>query len=311
MTSSEILTSRDIQRWIYYEVNRPGLMPWIDAVCTAPITAPNGQLKLAALGAFRPLRKFAAPRTSEDFSTIPVTVDCEDYETGYRVTLKEMRRDMTGLLRAGITQAIGKPVNERWQSIVTSVLEGGSSATAPSDGVTFFSASHTRYKSGTQGNLLTSAAATGTVPTTAEMQSALWGLIKNHFSMKDDQGLPLNTGASFTCMVPYAFLQPAVEAVKSAVVELSGSLRANSLMMIDGVDISLTANPYLATTDSFYLMANDGLGIVRAEEFAPKIESKAEGSDYEFDNQAHIHGVMVSMAAKLFRWESIQKHTFT
>lgn len=311
MTSSEILTSRDIQRWIYYEVNRPGLMPWIDAVCTAPIAAPNGQLKLAALGAFRPLRKFSAPRTTEDFSTIPITVDCEDYETGYRVTLKEMRRDMTGLLRAGITQAIGKPVNERWQSIVTSVLEGGSSATAPSDGVTFFSASHTRYKSGTQGNLLTSAAATGTVPTTAEMQAALWGLIKNHFTMKDDQGLPLNSGASFTCMVPISFMQPAVEAVKSSVVELSGSLRANSLMMIDGVDISLTANPYLTTTDSFYLMANDGLGIVRAEEFAPKIDSKAEGSDYEFDNQAHIHGVMVSMAAKLFRWESIQKHTFT
>lgn len=311
MTSSEILTSRDIERWVYYEVNRPSTMGWIDRVSTAPMMAANGQIKLAAPGAPRPLRKFRAPRTTEDMSTIPVTINCDDYETGVRVALKEMRRDFTGLVRGNIASAIGTPVANRWQSFITAAIEAGSTAKAPSDGVTFFSASHTRYKSGTQGNLKTSAAATGTIPTTTEMQSALWGLIQNHFKLKDDQGQPLNSGASFTCMVPVDFLQPATEAVKGAVIELSGSLKANTLQLIEGVEIQLAVNPYLATTDSFYLVANDGMSVVRAEEFAPVPSKKAEGSDFEYDNQAHEYGVMCSMGAGLYRWESIQKHVFT
>lgn len=308
MTSSEILTSRDIQGWIYYEVNRPGPQSWIDRVSTGPLAAANGQIQLAAPGAPRPLRKFKAPRTTEDMSTIKLTVPCDDYETGLRVELKEMRRDMTGIVRNNIATAVGRPVQLRWQQRLTAALEAG--GTAPSDGVAFFSASHTRYKSGAQSNLKTSSASSGTTPSTSEMQAALWGLIMNHFALKDDQGQPLNSTTSFTCMVPVPFMQAATEAVKGAVVELSGSLRANTLQLIEGVNISLVVNPWLTTTDSFYLLADDGLTMVRAEEYAPRLSAKAEGSDFEYDNQAHEYGVMVSMGVGLYRWESAQKHTF-
>lgn len=128
-------------------------------------------------------------------------------------------------------------------------------ATAGYDGVSLYNDAHP--ESGTsQDNNLTSAAATGTVPTAAELEADLITEITSLKGFTDDQLTPVNAAvSSFSILVPIGF-----EYLYRGVLEpLKGQ--------IQGTDVSggtgrfrgmfkVYASPFVATTDRHYLFAN-------------------------------------------------------
>lgn len=316
-TSTEQLTSRDVQALIYYSLAAPVSDTFISRVSTGPITTQNGVLRLVGTGAPRGVRKFVAPRTTEDMSTIPLTVLCDRWETGFRIGIPEMTRDMVGLVKSYIRQSLSEPLQTFWYEQATRALELGTTTNlAPSDeaATAFFATTHARYKSGTQVNLTSTAITAAATPTLTELETSLWNLIGNFRSLKNDQGRPIIGQHDFTMVVPPRWEKVCKQLIGAGYLNQGGVLTENALHLnVNGnsTTVTLELNPFLTSSAAYYLLANDGRTMVLAQEHEPKYGKKAEGSDFEYDNDAHEHGVIVSGGIGLWRWESAQKQVFT
>lgn len=126
-------------------------------------------------------------------------------------------------------------------------------STAGYDGLSLYNDAH--LESGTaQDNNLTSAAATGTVPTAAELEADLTTEITSLKGFTDDQGTPVNgnlQGYRIICPIGYEYLYKSVlEPLKGQIAaDVSGGTgRFRGLFEVD-------AAPYVATTDRHYLFA--------------------------------------------------------
>ena len=90
-------------------------------------------------------------------------------------------------------------------------------------------------------------------------------------------------------MVPvnYWFVAKAALAVP-----LSVGGATNPVKVLADLDIAVAANPRL-TGNKFYVFRADGdvKAFIRQEETAVQVKAKAEGSEYEFDHDAHQYGV--------------------
>jgi len=124
-----------------------------------------------------------------------------------------------------------------------------------------------------------------------------WGIYKGIeaiIGFNDDQGEPMNENAnSFLVMVPLVFLNSALNAV--APPERSSQTAASALTPLQaGVSIDVVANTRLsAWTDRFPVFRTDSevKALIRQEETAVQLKVKGDGSEYEFDNDAHQYGI--------------------
>jgi phage major head subunit gpT-like protein len=250
------------------------------------------------IGQVPQMREWIGGRQPKGFLENGITITNKHYESTLKVLKRELRRDKTGQLMVRIREQAQR-ANAHWASLLSTLIIDGES-TVGYDGQFFFDTDHSEGSSGTQDNDITTTIAnlpaqthgSTTAPSPEEMQQAILKSIEQMYGFVDDQGEPINeTASSFLVMVPVG-LSTATRAALSMVREAGVTT-----FSVDNFNISATVNPRLTSsgswTDKFVVLRTDGnvKPFIRQEEQGVQMAAKAEGSEYEFDNDAHEYGI--------------------
>jgi phage major head subunit gpT-like protein len=285
-----LLSSRAIEKAYFARREQNLLTGWHGQVANR-FTSDQSSETYAFLGFAPALREWIGGRQAKGMLGNSYTIANKHYEGTMEVSVKDVRRDKTGQIRARLEEFADQS-EIHWQTLLTSLIEGGESTTCY-DGQYFFDTDHSEGSSGSQSNDLTYAAATGTTPTKEEMQLAILQSISAIIGFKDDQGRPMNPGArSFTVMVPPTYYMIGLAAVSESLnIALSANMNPNAIG--GGFNINVEMNPDLTWTTKFATFRTDSpiKALIMQEESPLEFKSKAEGSEFEFDNDAWQFGV--------------------
>lgn len=285
-----VLSSRSI-RGAYFARREANLMTgWHNQVANL-FGSDQSSETYAFLGSSPAMREWIGARQAKGLAQNSYTIINKHYEGTLEVSLKDVRRDKTGQIMARV-QEFADQSEIHWQTLLATLIENGES-TVCYDGQYFFDTDHSEGASGSQDNDRTYAAATGTSPTKEEMQLAIIQSISAIIGFKDDQGRPMNPGAKeFTVIVPPTYYMIGLAAVSENLnVALSANMNPNAIG--DGFRINIQMVPDLTATTKFWTFRTDSpiKALIMQEETPLEFKSKAEGSEFEFDNDAWQFGV--------------------
>jgi phage major head subunit gpT-like protein len=260
------------------------------------------------LGATPVMREWVGGRQAKGFRLNGLTVENKLFEATLKIALDDLRRDKTGQIMTRIDELATRAAQHPAR-LMTTLIEAGES-TACYDGQFFFDTDHTEGDSGTQDNDRVfdisdnATGGTATAPTKETMQRAILQAVQALMGFKDDQGEPMNEGASaFTVMVPTPFMAPTLEALR---LPLIGGGDAN-LLAGGSAGFSLTPriNPRLSWTTKFAVFRTDGRvkPFIHQVDFEPRLDSVAEGSELEFQQREHHYGVTASRNVAYGYWQ--------
>lgn len=292
---AELLSSRAIIGSYYARLAQNVGASWVNAISNY-FTSDQSSETYAWLGMSPAMREWIGGRNARGFRENGLTITNKHFEATLDVLVKDLRRDKSGQIIARINDLADR-TNGHWASLLSTLILNGAS-TVCYDGQYFFDTDHSEGDSGTQSNKLTVDISalpavvhgTTTAPSKEEMQQAIMAAIYAIIGFKDDQGEPLNeTATAFQVMAPVSLAQIAMEAVTPQFVAGAN----NMLQRPEGLTINVAANARLTWTDTFAVFRTDGSvkPLIRQEETAVQMKAKAEGSEYEFDNDAHQYGV--------------------
>ena len=250
------------------------------------------------------MREWIAGRHAKGFRENGITIVNKEYEATLEVLVKELRRDKTGQILVRVRELADR-TNAHWAKLLSTLIINGES-TVCYDGEYFFDTDHSEGDSGTQDNDISSNVTTTTAPTAAEMELAILAAVQSILGFKDNQGEPMNEGASnFRIMVPVPFLASAAAAIKNPVIVDASGSRTNTLVNIGGFTFTLTANTRLTWTTKFAVFRADGntKPFIRQEETPVSIAAIAEGSELEFNENKHHYGVTASRNVGYGFWQ--------
>jgi phage major head subunit gpT-like protein len=292
------LSSRAIIGEFYRTLNQDDGAAWVSAI-TMLFTSDQDSETYKWLGQSYAMREWVGGRHARGFRENGITIANKHYESTIDVLVKDMRRDKTGQVMVRI-QDLAKRTNSHWASLISTLLLNAA-ATVCYDGQYFFDTDHSEGDSGTQSNKINvdisalPVAVHGsavTAPSVEEMQLAIAAAIQQIAGFKDDAGEPMNEDATqFVVMVPISLMNTALQAVATPT-QIDASQTV--LQALKGqVNISVAANARLTWTDTFAVIRTDGSvsPFIRQQETAVMLKAKADGSEYEFDNDAHQYGV--------------------
>jgi phage major head subunit gpT-like protein len=274
----------------------PG-MGWIDGISNL-FTSDQSSEDYKFLGQSPAMREWVGGRQAKGFSGSGLTIVNKHYEATIEVTKRDLRRDKTPQLQARISEFADR-AQTHWASLLSTLLINAPS-TVCYDGQFYFDTDHSEGDSGSQSNDITvdisalPAAVHGvvTAPSVEEMQQAILQGIAQILSFKDDKGEPMNENArAFTVVVPVALYLVAVAAVSTlTTMALQQNLNPN---LIAGLTVNVQMNARLTWTDSFSVFRTDSpiKGFIRQTEQENELKAKAEGSEFEFDNDAWQFGI--------------------
>lgn len=251
------------------------------------------------LGQSPAMREWVGARQAKGFSGNGVTIVNRHYESTIEVQKKDARRDKTPQIRARIDEFADR-AQSHWASLVSTLLTNAPS-TACYDGSFFFDTTHSEGDSGTQDNdisvdisALPGAGTDNTpsAPNTTQMQLAIFAGIKQILSFKDDRGEPMNENANdFLVIVPVGLYDKAVAAVSGLVTQ--ALVQNFNPSVLAGLRVNVQMNARLTWTDSFAVFRTDSpiKAFIRQTEQEAELKAKAEGSEFEFDNDAWQFGI--------------------
>lgn len=291
----ELLSSRAIIGTFYNTLQADAGMDWINDV-SMYFTSDQPSETYAWLGMVPAMREWVGGRQAKGFSDNKITIANKHYEATVEILLRDLRRDKTGQAMVRIRELAAR-TNSHWASLLSTLILNGTS-TVCYDNQYFFDTDHSEGSSGTQSNDLTIdisalpavAHGTTTAPSVEEMQQTILNAISAILAFKDDQGEPMNENAQvFRVVVPSSLYQVAAKAV--ALPATNTSITQQNVPQ--GMQLKVSMNPRLTWTDSIAVFRADGntKAFIRQEETAVQLKSKAEGSEYEFDNDAWQFGV--------------------
>ena len=292
--SAQGLSSRAIIGEFYKTLEASDGMGWITALSML-FTSDQDSETYKWLGQTPAMREWVGGRNAKGFRENGITIENKHYEATLRVLLRELRRDKTGQVLARIRELAGR-TNSHWASLLSTLIVNAES-TVCYDGQYFFDTDHSEGDSGTQSNDITTdiSALPGdhgvvTAPSVEEMQQAIMKSVAQILSFVDDQGEPMNENAqSFLVMVPTSLFITANTAIA-----MPAGTGLNEQRIPANLNISVAANARLsAWTDKFATFRADG-GVkpfIRQQETDVELKAKADGSEFEFDNDAHEYGV--------------------
>ena len=261
------------------------------------------------LGMAPAMREWIGGRNAKGFRENGLTIINKTFEATLEVLVDEIRRDKTGQVMLRVAE-MAQRANSHWASLLSTLIIAGESALCY-DGQYFFDTDHSEGDSGTQDNDLTGAAATSTQPTAAEMEAAIMACVAALLGYKDDQGEPMNEGASnFLIMAPTVYLPPAAAVLSNPYIAAGQS---NLIKNIQGFNFSLAINPRLTSGAKFYVFRTDGQTkpFIRQEEEALSVSAIAEGSELEFKEDKHQYGVKAIRNVGYGYWQHGCLYTFT
>lgn len=264
------------------------------------------------LGMSPVMREWIGGRNAKGFRENGITIENLDFEATMEVFTKELRRDKTGQIMVRIREMADR-TNAHWAKLLSALIIAAES-TVCYDGQFFFDTDHEEGDSGSQSNDITYNVTTTTAPTAAEMEIAILNAVTQLLSFKDDQGEPMNEGASsFRVMVPVPFLASAAAALKNPVIVDASGARTNTITNIGGFEFGLDVNTRLTWTDRFMVSRADGnvKPFIRQEEKPVELKAIAEGSELEFNENKHHYGVDASRNVGYGYWQHACLQTLT
>ncbi len=290
------LSSRAIIGEFYKRLNEDSGMEWITAISNY-FTSDQDSEEYAWIGQSPVMREWVGGRHSKGFTSNGISIENKHFEATLDIPVKHLRRDKTGQIKARIGE-LATRTNSHWALLLSKLIINGETGECY-DGKPFFAENHKEGKSGVQSNKidfnLMSAGINGEVgtvnaPTEAALREAILAGIQQIISFKDDQGEPTNENASrFVVMVPVNLWFVAKAALA---VPLTTGGATNPVKVLADLDIAVAANPRLNGSKIYVFRADgDVKAFIRQEETKVQVKAKAEGSEYEFDNDAHQYGV--------------------
>jgi len=303
--SLETLSSRAIIGMFYRRLEQAGIT-WVDALSMLFNSDQDGE-DYKWIGQSPAMRQWVGGRNAKGFIDNGIRIENLHFEATIEILLKDLRRDKTPQIRARIGDLAGR-TNSHWASLLsTLILNGGS--TVCYDGQFFFDTDHEEGESGVQSNKISVDISTLpaqvhgviTAPSPEEFQQAILKGVSQIMSLKDDVGEPMNeTAEEFTVMVPTSLAHVGMNALTMPRSTGVGEQKPLNL------NISLAQNPRLNSwTDQFALFRTDGdvSPFIRQQETPVELKAKAEGSEFEFDNDAHQYGVDTWRNVGLGYWQ--------
>lgn len=291
------LSSRAIIGHFYKKLEVATGMEWITAISNY-FTSDQDSEDYRWIGQSPVMREWVGGRHAKGFTSNGIRIENRHFEATIDIPVKHLRRDKTGQVLVRIGELANR-TNSHWAFLLSELIKNGESQVCY-DGSYYFDNTHKEGNSGEQSNKITfdlnSAGINGevgipTAPTEAALREAILRAIQQVIAFKDDQGEPMNENASkFVVLVPTS-LWFIAKACLSVPLSVGGS--TNPAKVLSDLDISVAVNPRLNWSDKFVVIRTDGevKAMIRQEEEAVQVKTKAEGSEYEFDNDAHQYGV--------------------
>lgn len=292
-----ILSSRAIMGMYFARLEKNSGMSWISGVSNL-FNSDQASETYDFLGQSPGMREWIGGRQAKGFSGQGITILNKHYEATIEVAVRDARRDKTPQIAARINEFADR-TDTHWASLLSALLLAAPS-TLCYDGQFYFDTDHSEGASGTQSNDITvdistlPAAVHGvvTAPSVEEMQQAILAGITQILTFKDDRGEPMNENArSFVVVVPPGLYMVAVAACSTlATAALQQNLNPN---IIAAMKVDVQMNARLTWTDSFAVFRTDSevKAFIRQTEQEVELKAKAEGSEFEFDNDAWQFGV--------------------
>lgn len=292
-----LLSSRAIMGMYFARLEMDPGMGWLDGVSNM-FSSNQSSETYNFLGQSPAMREWIGGRQAKGFSGQGVTILNKHYEATIEVAKKDARRDKTPQIVARVSEFADR-AQSHWASLTSALILAGPS-TVCYDGQFFFDTDHSEGDSGTQSNDITvdistlPAAVHGvvTAPSMEEMQQTILAAITAILGFKDDRGEPMNENArAFVVVVPNSLYMVAVAACATlTTMALQQNLNPN---LIAGLSVAVQMNARLTWTDSFAVFRTDSpiKALIRQTEQEVELKAKAEGSEYEFDNDAWQFGI--------------------
>lgn len=296
MDQSQLSSRAIIGMYFARQESNPGL-PWIDH-CSNLFNSDQSSETYKFLGQSPTMREWIAGRQAKGFTGEGLTIVNKHYEATLEVRKVDARRDKTSQIQARVEEFYDR-AQTHWASLLSTLLLNGAS-TLCYDGQYFFDTDHSEGASGTQDNDITvdisalpaAVHGTATAPSVEEMQQAILRGVAQILSFKDNQGEPMNENARRFCVfVPVSLYLTATAAVSTLVTQaLQQNLNPN---LIAGLTVDVFMNPRLTWTDTFAVCRTDSpiKAFIRQTEQEVELKAKAEGSEFEFDNDAWQFGI--------------------
>lgn len=232
------------------------------------------------------LTEWGKQRTKTGVKNWEFSVKNKKFSAGLEIDEDDWRRDKTGQILVRVNELAARAA-QLPQKILSSLIVANSNAY---DGVAFYHATNHKTLSGaTIENAIQIAAATGTVPTNAEMETALLTAIEKLLGFVDDAGEPRNEFAqNFAVMVPTAMWKQLAAVLRNDFIAAGTS---NSLKST-GFTISPIMNPRLAAPFMYVFRTDsDVKPFVWQDEVPTIMQPLTEGSDYHTLNDARMYFV--------------------
>lgn len=293
------LTERQVIGEFYKTLKASDGTGWVNLVSNY-FTSDQAMEEYAWLGQTPAMREWVGGRNAKGMSEKSMQIRNKHYEATIDILVRHLRRDHSGQALTRIRE-MARRSNSHWASLLSTLILNGASTTCY-DGQYFFDTDHSEGDSGTQSNDLTidisglpvATAGTTTAPSPAEMQLCIAQAIAAIVGFVDDQGEPMNEDATdFLVMGPVSLMQSMYTAV-STIGQVAETQTAMEGLRKGGFNISAIANPRLSTwTLNFAVFRTDSelKSFIRQEEMGVDLKVKGEGSEYEFDNDAHQYGI--------------------
>jgi phage major head subunit gpT-like protein len=294
---AETLSSRAIIGRFYRTLEQDVGAAWIEGTSMLfDSNQPSEEYKW--LGQVPAMREWIGGRQAKGFLENGITIANKHYEATLEFLLRELRRDKTNQINVRIDE-FAQRTNSHWGSLLSTLIINGES-TACYDGQFFFDTDHSEGDSGSQSNDLSvdisalpcAVHGSTTAPSLEEMAAAILQAVQTILGFKDDRGQPMNEMArKFTVMVPVPLFNIAVGAVH---LPFFGTGISNLIPNAKNkFEIEVEMNARLTWTDKFSVFRTDGSAkpLIRQQETPVQLKAKAEGSEFEFDNDAWQFGV--------------------
>ncbi|OGI44526.1 MAG: hypothetical protein A2V92_03740 [Candidatus Muproteobacteria bacterium RBG_16_65_31] len=292
-----ILSSRAVIGAYYARLEASPGLAWVNGVSNM-FNSDQVSETYPFLGQSPAMREWIGGRQPKGLRDNSLMIVNKHYEATLEIAVRDARRDKTGQIVARVNEFADRALTH-WASLLSTLILAGTS-TVCYDGQYYFDTDHSEGDSGTQDNdivvdiSLLPAAVHGvvTAPSVEEMQQSILKGITQVLSFKDDRGEPLNEGArEFLVLVPVGLYMTAVAACSTlTTAALQQNLNPN---LVAGLRVDIQMDARSTWTDSFAVFRTDSpiKGLIRQQETENEMKAKAEGSEFEFDNDAWQFGI--------------------
>ncbi len=301
MADQSALSSRAIIGEYYRRLEMDTGVAWVDKISNL-FGSDQASETYNFLGMPPALREWVGGRQIKSLNANGLTLTNVHYEAGIEIRVKDARRDKTPQINARLAELVERQ-QSHWATLVSALINAGE-ATAGYDTKNFFATDHIEgLNSTSQSNTISvdisaipsesvSTAGTTTNPTVGEMQGAINQCVAAMIAFVDDQGEPMNQNASEFIVMVNPGLWPATVSATNLIT--TGAMVQNvNPNTLPGMTVTPVMNTRITATDAIYLFRTDSAikPFIRQTEMESQLKAKAEGSEFEFDNDAWQFGI--------------------